>query len=63
MSSEEAAALLTCLEYYILFDLERREKHRKGQLQDYEPIPVGMLQTLNDLKPKLLDVVKDSVVP
>jgi hypothetical protein len=60
ISSEEATALLTCLEYYILFDLEKRDKHRKGQLLDYEPVPDRTLQTLNEIRPRLLAIAKGS---
>ena len=60
ITSLEAAALLTCLEYYVLNDLQSKEKHRKGQLSDYEPIHEGMLQTLNELRVRLLPIVAAS---
>lgn len=60
LSSEEAAALLTCLEYYVLNDLQSKEKHRHGLLPDYEAIPENLTQILNDLRTKLLAVVKGS---
>jgi hypothetical protein len=60
VSPEEAAALLTCLEYYILYDLERKNKLSKRQLPGYEPIPDSILRTLNVIRPKLLTIVKGS---
>jgi hypothetical protein len=60
LSSEEAAALLTCLEYYVLHDLENKENHRKGLLPDYEPLPDRMAQILNELRAKLMQILKES---
>lgn len=60
ISPEEALALLTCLEYYILFDLESEDKCQKGHLRDYEPVPDRRLQTPNEIRPKLLAIAKGS---
>ena len=60
ISSEEATVLLTCLEYYILNDLQSKEKHWQGLLPDYDPIPYKMLQTLSELRTKLVPIVRDS---
>ena len=60
ISSQEATALLTCLEYYLLKDLQDREKSLQGMQHEYEPIPDIMLQTLNGLRNKLLHLVRDS---
>ena len=57
LSAEEAAALLTCLEYYVLNDLQSKQRHEAGQLPDYDPIPNRMLQTLNELRTKLMPIV------
>jgi adenosyl cobinamide kinase/adenosyl cobinamide phosphate guanylyltransferase len=60
ISSEEAVVLLTCLEYYLVYVLERKEKHDKGLLQEYDAIPQTMIQMLNKLKPKLVAAVNTS---
>jgi hypothetical protein len=59
ITSEEAAAILTCLEYFILNDLKDKETHRKGPLPDYEPISNRMGQILNELRSKLIPIVKE----
>ena len=57
VSSEEAAALLTCLEYYLLYNLEQKKKHEEGLAKNYEPIPDIMIHTLNTLRRKLLSII------
>ena len=57
LSLEEATAFLTRLEYYLLYDLEQKEKYQNGLLQYYEPISEGMIHSLNELLSKLLPLV------
>ena len=57
VSSEEAAVLLTRLEYFLLYNLEQKKKEQEGLAEYYEPISDTMMQTLNTLRRKLLSII------